>query len=54
LKTSDRDSRANVTEMANITWLRDNYPEYGYILLSGDQSDKGDPRNISVADNLPD
>jgi hypothetical protein len=44
----------NKQDTANFTRPWDNYQKYGNILLSGDRSDKGGPRNVKVDDTLPD
>lgn len=37
----------------NFTRRRNNFDQYRYILLLGDRSDKGGPRDILVAETLP-
>jgi hypothetical protein len=46
-----KDSRQDT---ANFTRPWDNYQRYGNILLSGDRSDGGGPKNIKVDETIPD
>lgn len=46
-----KDSRQDT---ANFTRPWDNYQKYGGILLSGDRSDGGGPKNVKVDETLPD
>lgn len=46
-----KDSRQDT---ANFTRPWDNYQKYGAILLSGDRSDGGGPKNIKVDETVPD
>ena len=41
-------------DTANFTRPWDNYQKYGNILLSGDRSDGGGPKNVKVDTELPD
>jgi hypothetical protein len=43
----------NKQDTANFTRPWDNYKTYGTILLSGDRSDGGGPRNVKVAESVP-
>jgi hypothetical protein len=45
-------SQAN-QDSANFMRPWDNYQKYGNILLSGDRSDGGGPKNVKVDENLP-
>lgn len=44
----------NRQDTANFTRPWDNYQKTGNILLSGDRSDGGGPRNVKVEENVPD